>query len=121
MPPSAIGGSTGRSASGLVRSCHDLSEGGLAVAIAEMCIAGRLGATIDVLPHDDVATALFSESIGRLVVEVEPADVDAFVTQMDGDALVLGAVNSTAVLDLGDVGQVDVDILVAAFTGRATR
>ena len=65
--------------SGLVRSCHDLSEGGLAVAIAEMCIGGRLGATIDTLPHDDVATALFSESIGRLVVEVDPADVDAFV------------------------------------------
>ncbi len=29
---------------GLVRACHDLSEGGLAVALAEMCLAGRLGA-----------------------------------------------------------------------------
>ena len=29
---------------GLVRACHDVSEGGLAVALAEMCIAGRLGA-----------------------------------------------------------------------------
>ncbi|HSM66220.1 MAG TPA: phosphoribosylformylglycinamidine synthase subunit PurL, partial [Ilumatobacteraceae bacterium] len=32
---------------GLVESCHDLSEGGLAVAVAEMCIGGRLGADID--------------------------------------------------------------------------
>jgi phosphoribosylformylglycinamidine (FGAM) synthase-like enzyme len=31
---------------GLVRACHDLSEGGLAVALAEMCIAGRLGAAV---------------------------------------------------------------------------
>ena len=30
-------------AAGWVRACHDLSEGGLAVAAAEMCIGGRLG------------------------------------------------------------------------------
>ncbi len=39
---------------GLVRACHDLSEGGLAVALAEMCIAGRLGAEITDLPHDNL-------------------------------------------------------------------
>ena len=36
--------------SGVVRACHDVSEGGLAVALAEMCIAGRLGARIDHAP-----------------------------------------------------------------------
>ncbi len=35
---------------GIVRACHDISEGGLAVALAEMCIGGRLGATIDDAP-----------------------------------------------------------------------
>ena len=55
-----------------------MSEGGLAVALAEMCIASRLGASIDALPHDDVTAALFSESAGRLVVEVAADDVDAF-------------------------------------------
>lgn len=55
----------------LVRSCHDLSEGGLAVSIAEMCIAGRLGCSLN-LPDQDVTTLLFSESNGRLLVEVEP-------------------------------------------------
>ena len=103
--------------SGLVRSCHDLSEGGLAVAIAEMCIGGRLGATIGALPHDDVAAALFGESIGRLVVEVDPNDVDAFVQLMDGDAAVLGHVNDTATLAIDDIGSVEVTRLVAAFTG----
>ena len=42
--PARYRGSTRRSATGLVASCHDVSEGGLAVALAEMCIGGRLGA-----------------------------------------------------------------------------
>ncbi|HZU35228.1 MAG TPA: phosphoribosylformylglycinamidine synthase subunit PurL, partial [Gemmataceae bacterium] len=65
----------------LVRSCHDLSEGGLAVAVAEMAFAGgvgadveRLGATAE-LPD---AVLLFSESNTRFIVEIRPEDVDAF-------------------------------------------
>ena len=64
---------------GLVQACHDVSEGGLAVALAELCIAGGLGAVIDALPHGDLATALFAESIGRHVVEVRPQDVATFL------------------------------------------
>ncbi len=58
---------------GHVRAAHDLSEGGLAVALAEMCFAGRLGATVDV---SDVAPELrddhllFSESNTRWLLEV---------------------------------------------------
>ncbi len=63
--------------SGLVRACHDLSEGGLAVAAAEMCIGGRLGLTLT-LEAGEALTALFSESNGRLLVEVRPADCTAF-------------------------------------------
>ena len=66
MRPSAIAGCIGRSRDGLVRACHDVSEGGLAVALAEMCIAGRLGITVTALPDRDLATALFAESTGRL-------------------------------------------------------
>jgi phosphoribosylformylglycinamidine synthase len=58
---------------GLIRSCHDLSEGGLAVTIAEMAFAGDIGADIMVLPSglaDHVA--LFSESTTRFAVEVTP-------------------------------------------------
>jgi phosphoribosylformylglycinamidine synthase len=101
--------------SGLVRACHDVSEGGLAVALAEMAIGGRLGATIERLPHDDVAVALFSESIGRLVVEIAPPDLEAFVAAMDGDALVLGAVADTGALALPGLQPVAVEHLVAAF------
>ena len=62
--------------SGCVRACHDLSEGGLAVAVAEMAFAGGFGAEIELteVPHgfedaDDV-TLLFSESNSRFVCEV---------------------------------------------------
>jgi phosphoribosylformylglycinamidine synthase subunit PurSL len=60
---------------GLVRSCHDLSEGGLAVALAEMCFAGGIGADITGSPFD--AELLFSESPTRFVVEVAAAHVAA--------------------------------------------
>ncbi len=62
--------------SGLVRACHDCSEGGIAVAVAEMCIAGRIGASIELqdVPgagETDVETILFSESLSRFMIEVE--------------------------------------------------
>jgi phosphoribosylformylglycinamidine synthase len=68
---------------GLVRACHDLSEGGLAVAAAEMCLGGRLGLALT-LTTDDPATALFSESNGRLLAEVKPADCAEFERRLAG-------------------------------------
>jgi phosphoribosylformylglycinamidine synthase II len=100
---------------GLVRSCHDVSEGGLAVALAEMCIAGRRGATIDQLPHDDLATALFAESIGRLLVELTPSRLPAFMKVMDDRALRIGHVNESGTLKLPGVPDVAVADLVDAF------
>jgi phosphoribosylformylglycinamidine (FGAM) synthase-like enzyme len=64
---------------GLVCSAHDLSEGGLAIAAAEMALAGRCGASIDVSPfHQDSLRALFGETNGCLLVEVRPKDAQAF-------------------------------------------
>jgi phosphoribosylformylglycinamidine synthase subunit PurSL len=66
-------------AEGLVRACHDLSDGGLAVAVAEMAFAGGVGADVANLAAigsiDDVAK-LFSESPTRFVLEAKPADAD---------------------------------------------
>ncbi len=67
---------------GLVRSAHDLSEGGLAVALAEMLFAGSLGATIDLagVPCAEDADAddvlLFSESPSRYLLEIPPEHFD---------------------------------------------
>jgi phosphoribosylformylglycinamidine (FGAM) synthase-like enzyme len=62
---------------GFVRSCHDCSRGGLAVAISEMAVAGNIGAQIDLdrvpsdplLPHE----LLFSESNSRFILTTEYA------------------------------------------------
>ncbi|MHC4431228.1 MAG: phosphoribosylformylglycinamidine synthase subunit PurL [Planctomycetota bacterium] len=77
-------------AAGLVASCHDCSEGGLAVALAEMAFAGGLGIEADLrgLPRSKDCTRpdaqLFSESNSRYVVEVEPERFDAFAKLMVG-------------------------------------
>jgi phosphoribosylformylglycinamidine synthase subunit PurSL len=106
---------------GLVVACHDLSEGGFAVALAEMCIAGRLGARIETLPHDDLVTALFSESAGRLIVEVRPSDVTAFSEMVGRSTARLGVVTDDAVLTIPGVEPIDVDDLVDAFNGGTDR
>jgi phosphoribosylformylglycinamidine synthase len=75
-------------AKGLVVSCHDCSEGGLAVVIAEMAFAGGLGIEADLrgLPKSKdcwrTDTQLFSESNSRYIVEVEPENYAAFAKLM---------------------------------------
>jgi phosphoribosylformylglycinamidine synthase subunit PurSL len=96
--------------SGCVRACHDLSEGGLAVAAAEMAFAGGLGLDLDLarvpstgLPSDcdPDATALFSESTTRFLVEVEPEQQGAFEAALDTLPFALvGRVRSDEVLEL---------------------
>jgi len=71
---------------GLVRACHDLSEGGLGVAAAEMCIGGRLGLAVD-LPLDDPLHALFGETNGCLLVEIEPASIARFESLLAGQSV----------------------------------
>jgi phosphoribosylformylglycinamidine synthase len=78
---------------GLVRACHDLSEGGLAVAAAEMAFAGGLGAKISLhsvprdlpagLPQADLVL-LFAESNTRFLCEVAPPNAAAFEAALQG-------------------------------------
>ncbi|MFC1544747.1 phosphoribosylformylglycinamidine synthase subunit PurL [Gemmatimonadota bacterium] len=75
---------------GLVASCHDLSDGGLAVAVAESCIAGDIGARIAVssvpgaerFGRDDLL--LFSESQGRFLISVRPEKRGEFEQVLGG-------------------------------------
>jgi phosphoribosylformylglycinamidine synthase subunit PurSL len=75
---------------GLVKACHDLSEGGLGVAAAEMAFAGGLGISLglkdvplgEAVDRDD--RILFSESNSRFLVEIAPKDKAAFEAAMKG-------------------------------------
>jgi len=75
---------------GLVRACHDASDGGLAVTLAECAFAGALGARIDarLLPRDKKVktdeSLLFSESNSRFIVEVEAGKEEEFAARFKG-------------------------------------
>lgn len=104
---------------GLVRSCHDLSEGGLAVALAEMAFAGGLGVNADLaaLSHTDRLSdvvALFSESNTRFLVEVAEKNVPLvqalFVQGALQEPIRIGRVTDTDRLVLtGREGEVLID------------
>ena len=94
---------------GLVASCHDCSEGGLAVALAEMALGGRLGAQVRLgdVPHigngqvGADAWLLYAESNGRYVVEISPEARDAFEALMNKvPCACIGSVSAEATLSV---------------------
>jgi len=90
---------------GLIRSCHDLSEGGLAVALAEMALAGGLGARVSLADvpyaHDAFSdfVLLFSESPTRFVLEVRSECFAELADVFNG--LPLGRLGEVAASDGG--------------------
>jgi phosphoribosylformylglycinamidine synthase subunit PurL len=66
---------------GRVRTCHDVSDGGLLVAVAEMAISGGVGASIEIdtptQSPNPLHARLFGEDQGRYVIAVSPASADA--------------------------------------------
>ncbi len=64
---------------GLLRSAHDCSEGGLAVTLAECCMAGDLGADIHLDDDLPAYASLFSETQSRIVVTTTPEDAEKLV------------------------------------------
>ena len=103
---------------GLVRSCHDCSDGGLGVALAETAFSGGLGMMIDLkkVPAAKIARndfILFSETQSRFVVTVAPDDRKDFARCMKGSVFAeIGTVekepqfrvtglNGTIVIDAG--------------------
>lgn len=117
---------------GLIASAHDLSEGGLGVALAEMAIAGRLGARVDLakVPREgDLSDLelLFSESLSRFLLEVAPEHQHAVQTLMEGVPLArIGEVTADGLLTvLGQSGdaivRLSVSALEAAWRGEVKR
>jgi phosphoribosylformylglycinamidine synthase II len=96
---------------GLVRACHDLSEGGIGVAAAEMAFAGSLGMVIhlgqvplgEAMNRDDYV--LFSESNTRFLVEVAPDDRHEFEDMMAGvDFAAIGQVTRKGKVEVYGLG-----------------
>jgi phosphoribosylformylglycinamidine synthase len=79
----------------LIKSAHDISDGGLAVALAESLIGTKLGleATLDTLGNLSNAVKLYAESHSRFVVSIASVHQVAFEKIMDGSAFYLGKLN----------------------------
>ncbi len=105
---------------GLVASCHDISEGGLAVAVCEMSMGGDSGVYIDigaVNPELRSDYKLFSESNTRWVVEVPKAEVGRFEALMatHGVCIIeIGTVTKDKLVSISDNGTELVDISIDA-------
>ncbi|MCB2376475.1 phosphoribosylformylglycinamidine synthase [Hymenobacter sp. BT635] len=90
---------------GLIQSCHDLSDGGLAVALAEATFGYGFGATIELPQELPVHVQLFSESHSRFVATVAPEDVVAFEQHFGTRATRLGVVTPDGQLTVRYNGQ----------------
>jgi phosphoribosylformylglycinamidine synthase len=126
-------------AAGLITAAHDSSDGGVAVALAEMALAARLGLSV-VVPADglDPFTSLVNEAPGRLVLTGSPENGDAIAAVLGdfgrrigevtgGDRIVIGTSSGTSdgtsSRDSPDLVLVELSMnqAVEAFTGRAAR
>ncbi len=96
-------------AAGLVRSAHDLSDGGLAVAAAEACIASGLGAHLEIPASSArLDRLLFAEGGARILVSVAPAQTVAWQEALDAagvPAQCLGVVAAETELQIQQAGQ----------------
>ncbi|MFC5835751.1 phosphoribosylformylglycinamidine synthase subunit PurL [Nonomuraea insulae] len=96
---------------GLLEGSHDLSDGGLAIALAESCLARGVGASVELT--GDAFTDLFSESASRAVVTVRPEAYEEFASlcgRHDVPCYGLG-VTGGASLVVKDVFEVSVEEL----------
>jgi phosphoribosylformylglycinamidine synthase len=110
---------------GLLRSAHDCSDGGLAVALAECCFSSlnheACGADIDITGEYDVATRLFSESPSRIIISFDQAvlgDIEVIVAAASCPMTLIGNVGSDHLRIESDGEQVielDIDELESAW------
>ena len=113
--------------SGFVSSAHDLSEGGLAVAIAESAIysgTSLLGATIesDELNLDDIGT-LFGESQSRILLSVSPEHLNALVTLGEEKGVAVRCIGTVVPgrLTIGDTIDLDLEEISALYNNAIGR
>ncbi len=102
---------------GIIQSAHDLSEGGLAVALTECLVDGEFGANIEL--GEDLVSELFSESQSRFLLSVRPEHKEAFERLVE--ATLLGKVSNEPVLRIsdprGEVLSLELEQLVQAWKG----
>ena len=106
---------------GLLAAAHDLADGGLALALAESCLAGGTGAVVQ-LPGDEF-TCLFSESAARALVAVRPGREAEFTALCERCGVPAAAIGTTggAALEVAGCFVIPLDELAGAHRGTLPR
>ncbi|WP_339779785.1 phosphoribosylformylglycinamidine synthase subunit PurL [uncultured Thalassospira sp.] len=87
----------------VVRTCHDISDGGLLVAVAEMCLAGNIGADIHLPESGSEIAWLFGEDQGRYIVATrDPDSVINAAANANIHAVIIGNAGGTAITIEGE-------------------
>ena len=102
-----------------VTAVHDISDGGLAVALAEMAMAGAIGASIEVLPPLPEHSFLFGEDQARYIVTatLENADAIRGAAETAGVACEIIGATGGDTLTLGSGAAILLDVLVRVHEG----
>jgi phosphoribosylformylglycinamidine synthase len=99
---------------GAIRTAHDVAEGGVAVALAEMCVLGDRGAQVDLPRHDEAA--LFGEGPGAFLVAGDEAalgELGTVIGTVGGDVLAVSDLLAIPVEDLRDAHEQGLPALLA--------
>ncbi|MGZ7043215.1 MAG: phosphoribosylformylglycinamidine synthase subunit PurL [Methanobacterium sp.] len=108
---------------GNITAVHDCSAGGLGVAIAEMAISGKIGASIDTskVPVENegmnISEILFSESNARFIVTVKSKNVKELLTKIDVPAAIIGEVGGNNLTIDGNHVNLSVEELKESYHG----
>jgi phosphoribosylformylglycinamidine synthase len=103
---------------GMIKACHDLSDGGLLVAVAEMCLTGNTGAELVAAPSGQAPAGWwFGEDQARYLVAV--ADPDAFVRNADNAGITATVVGKAAgsAISIAGIGSLELAELRAVHEG----
>ena len=94
-----------------ILACHDISEGGIAVAISEMSFANGIGGSINIESKLNNDRVLFSES-GGFVIEIEKNNKDTICSIMDDEGVAwsdIGRTNDSGVLHMNNVVELTIN------------
>ncbi len=112
------------SSAGLLASAHDLSDGGLAIALAESCLRGGRGCSVDLgNVAADAFVSLFTESAARAVVSVGPEQARAFAALAEAAQVPTRSIGTVTGDSLQAAGQFDIplDELASVWQGTLPR
>ena len=105
---------------GYITAAHDISDGGLAITLAEMAIYGKKGAKVDVSSFEgSTHEVLFSEAQSGVVVTVDSKDLDTVLTHFSEAGIPsvnLGKVNGSD-LNIAGIANLDVQEILETYEG----